>query len=190
MKQLLSILFLVSVVSCNLFTTREPEMPTTISSSQIPATTPEILFSNFKTSIETKELENYLACFVDQAFLNKKFSFIATAASVVQNPSLTEWSIEAERQYFNNLKSISLTGSSLSLTLNNLVSTTFGDSAVYQYDYSFNVNTKDENISATYKGTAIFKINIDKRNQWVIVNWQDISKDNSKTWSELKGRLY
>lgn len=176
--------------SCNLFSTREPELPTSTSTSQIPATTPEILFTNFRTSIEQKIIENYLACFVDQAFLNKKFKFYASANSLVQNPSLNDWGIEAERQYFNNLKSVSLEGNSLNLTLNNLISTTFGDSAIYQYDYIFNVNSKDASISGVYKGTAQFKINIDKRNQWVITSWQDVSIDNSKTWSDLKGRLY
>jgi hypothetical protein len=181
---------LIFFYSCNFFSTREPELPTSTSTSQIPATTPVILFNNFKSSIEEKILDNYLLCFVDAAFLNRKFKFIASANSLIQNPTLNDWGIEAERQYFNNLKSISLEGNSLKLNLNNLVNTSFGDSAIYQYDYEFNVNTKDPSISGTYKGTAQFKINLDKRNQWVITSWQDISKDNSKTWSDLKGRLY
>jgi len=190
MKKIILLLIICVLESCNLFSTREPELPTTSSTSQIPATTPEILFKNFKSSIEEKVVENYLACFVDQAFLNKKFRFVASANSLTQNPALNDWGIEAERQYFNNLKTIALTGNSLNLKLLNLVNTPLGDSAIYQYDYEFQVQTKDESINSTYKGTAQFKINLDKRNQWVITNWQDLSKDNSKTWSDLKGRLY
>ncbi|MCX7875458.1 MAG: hypothetical protein N2321_04730 [Melioribacteraceae bacterium] len=184
------LIILTILFGCNFFSTREPELPTSTSTSQIPATTPEILFRNFKSSIEQKAIDNYILCFVDQAFLNKKFKFIASANSLVQNPTLNDWGIESERQYFNNLKSISLEGNSLNLTLNNLINTSFGDSAIYQYDYEFNVNTKDISVTGTYKGTTQFKINLDKRNQWVITSWQDISKDNSKTWSDLKGRLY
>jgi len=34
------------------------------------------------------------------------------------------------------------------------------------------------------------KIFLDSRNQWVIVDWQDIKKENLLCWSDLKGRTY
>jgi len=190
MKISAAILLIITLSSCNFFTAREPELPTTTSNSQIPATTPDILFTNFKSSTESKILDNYLSCFADPSFINKKYVFIASAAAAVQFPVLSNWGIESERQYFKNLKTISLAGNSVSLNFSNQVNTSFGDSSIYQLDYSFNVVTKDQSITGEYKGTAQFKIYLDKRNQWVIVSWEDIRKSNQKSWSDLKGRLY
>jgi hypothetical protein len=191
MRAKLPILFLlITLASCDLFTTRDPEEPTAPSSSQTPATSPEILFANFKSSIEGKILDNYLACFVDQSFLTKKYSFVAAAGSSVQYPVLTNWGIEAERQYFNNLKSTSTAGSSITLQLSNSVNTPLGDSAIYQVNYTLSVALKDQTLSGDYSGIAQFKIYLDSRNQWVIAHWEDLRKDNSRTWSDLKGRMY
>ncbi|MDP3582568.1 MAG: hypothetical protein Q8S39_11595, partial [Ignavibacteria bacterium] len=54
------LILLVILTSCDMFSTREPELPTTSSSTQVPATTPDILFSNFKSSIEEKIIDNYI----------------------------------------------------------------------------------------------------------------------------------
>lgn len=175
--------------SCDLFSTRESEDPTSSSNSLIPATTPDILFSNFKSSIESKIVENYLSCFVDQTILKMKYTFIASSASTVQFPVLSNWGIEAERQYFNNLKTLSTSGNSISLKLSNQVNTPLGDSAFYQFDYILSVQTKDVTITGDYKGTAQFKI-YNRNNIWFIVTWEDLRKDNLKSWSDLKGRLY
>jgi hypothetical protein len=189
-KLLLASIIIFSVSSCELFTARDSEEPNSLSSSQVPATTPDILFINFKTSIESKIVENYLACFVDQTSLQKKYSFIASSGSMAQFATLSNWGIEAERQYFNNVKTISLAGNSILLKLSNQVNTPLGDSAIYQFDYIFSIQTKDQTIAGDYKGTAQFKIYLDSRNQWVIVSWEDLRKDDGRTWSDLKGRMY
>ncbi|RJQ59943.1 MAG: hypothetical protein C4517_11725 [Stygiobacter sp.] len=190
MKYFLILILLVGLSSCDLFSTREPELPTTSSITQVPASTPDILFGNFKSSIEEKVIDNYMVCFADPAFSSKKYTFTASAAAFVQYPVLTNWGIESERQYFNNLKTISLNGNSITLSLSKQVNTPLGDSAIYQADYSLTVNTKDQNITGDYKGTVQFKIYLDKRNQWVIGSWEDIRKGDQKSWSDLKGRLY
>jgi len=106
MKYFLILILLVGLSSCDLFSTREPELPTTSSITQVPASTPDILFGNFKSSIEEKIIDNYMVCFADPAFSSKKYTFTASAAAFVQYPVLTNWGIESERQYFNNLKTI------------------------------------------------------------------------------------
>ncbi len=191
MKNLLLLISLIFIItSCELFTARDSEEPNSLSSSLVPATTPDILFSNFKTSVESKIVENYLACFVDQTSLQKKYSFIASSGSRVQFPVLSSWGIEAERQYFNNIKTLSLSGNSITLKLSNQINTPLGDSALYQFDYLLSIQTKDQTITGDYQGTAQFKIYLDSRNQWVIVSWEDLRKDNLRSWSDLKGRMY
>lgn len=190
MKKIITALLMFSLISCDLLTTRDPEKPNTAGNSNIPATTPDILFSNFISSIQDKILENYLVCFIDPSFSNKKYKFIASAGSVSQYPVLIGWNIDSERQYFKNFKAIAKSGQSISLTLSNGNNTQLGDSAVYQYDYSLSFLANDQTVSGDYKGSVQFKIYLDSRNQWVIGEWFDLRKDNFSSWSELKGRLY
>ena len=184
------IFLLIGLASCDLLTTRDSEEPTTSGNNIIPATTPDILFNNFKASLEDKILENYLASFVDGSFLKKSFKYFPSAGSNSQYPALNNWSIESERQYFRNLKSISSQGKSITLSLFNSSNTTFGDSAIYQFEYKLTLVASDQSISGDYTGNTQFKIYLDSRNQWVIVEWNDFRKNNSKSWSDLKGRLY
>ena len=190
MKKIIIAFLMFSLISCDLLTTREPEQPNTAGNSNIPATSPDILFNNFISSIQNKILENYLACFIDPSFSNKKYKFIASAGSVSQYPALIGWNIDSERQYFQIMKAKAKDGQSITLTLSNGNNTQLGDSAVYQYDYSLSFLANDQTISGEYKGSVQFKIYLDSRNQWVIGEWYDLRKDNYSSWSELKGRLY
>lgn len=190
MKKIIFFLFFISLPSCDLLTTRNAEQPDTLGNSNIPATSKEILFSNFKASMEEKNLENYLSCFVDSSFLKKKFRYFAAPGLISQYPELNNWNIESERQYFQNLKTKVKTGQSISLTLTPGNYTQIGDSAFYQIDYSISVLSENQTINGMYAGSGQFKIFRDSRSQWVIVEWADLLKDNSKSWSELKGRLY
>jgi hypothetical protein len=173
-----------------LLTTRDPEEPEKLGANFIPATSPEILFQNLKSSVEEKIIENYLACLVDSSFLRKKFLFIPAVGSVTQYPVLNNWSYSSERQYFNNLKANLGSSSNVVLTFSNIKYTPFGDSANYTVDYSMQINSNNVTLKGNYVGGAIFKIYLDSRNQWVIVDWQDIKKENFQCWSDLKGRIY
>ncbi len=190
MKKLIFILAVVSLSACDLFTTRTPQDPVAPATNNVPATSPDILFNNFSSALEGKVLDNYMACFVDSSYLKKRFRFIASSGSTSQFPALASWNLDAERQFFRNLKSIASDGNSITLALSNPVNTQFGDSAVYQYDYTLSLLAADKTVSGTYQGTALFKIFLDSRNQWVIVQWEDSRKNNIQSWSDLKGRIY
>lgn len=176
--------------SCDLLSTREPEEPKSVGSNFITPTTPDLLFQNLESSVEEKILENYLACFVDSTYLNKRYNFISSGSSTLLYPILSSWGISSERQYFNNLIVRIQSGSSISLKYSNVVNTPLGDSAVYSFDYTLTVNSSNTSIAGEYQGTSRFKIFLDSRNQWVIGEWQDTKKDNSACWSDLKGRTY
>jgi len=188
MKKIIAAFLMFSLVSCDLLTTRDPEQPNTAGNSNIPATSPDILFNNFKSSIQDKILENYMQCFVDQTFLQKDFRFIP---SPTLYSNLINWDIDLEKQNFVNLKSRLGTNGTIVLELLNSTTTQIGDSATYQSDYNLTISANNQNIDGVYKGKGEFKIYLDKRNppQWVIVEWHDIAIENSLSWSELKGRL-
>ena len=190
MKKIIFSILALICVSCDLFTTRDPEAPTTTGNNNVPATTIEILFSNLKSSLENKIQENYLACLVDTTYLNKKFKYTSSSGASSSYPVLNGWNYDSERQYFKNLKAIAKSGQSISLALSNLNNTQLGDSAICQVDYLLSFQANDQTISGNYQGYAQFKVSRDSRNQWVIVEWADYKKENLQSWSELKGRLY
>ncbi len=190
MKKIVFILALITLGGCDLFTTRTPQTPVAPATSYVPATSPDILFNNFTSALQDKVLDNYMACFVDSSFLKKRFRFVASSGSSSQFPVLTSWNLDAEKQYFRNMKSIASDGNSVTLSLSNQINTQFGDSAVYQYDYTLSLLAADKTVSGAYEGTALFKIFLDSRNQWVIVQWEDSRKNNEQSWSDLKGRIY
>jgi hypothetical protein len=189
MKKIIFFLFFLSLSSCDLLTTRNAEQPDTLANSNIPATSPDILFQNLKSSIEEKVLENYMQCFVDPSFLKKEFKFFP---STTQYPVLNNWNLDMEKQNFVNLKTRSKTGNSIVFGLSHTNLTQFGDSAIYQFDYDLSISANDKNVNGDYKGKGEFKIFLDNRTlqQWVIVEWRDFAIENSSSWSELKWRLY
>lgn len=184
------IIILAFIWSCDLLTTRDPEDPIIERSSYIVPSTPDILFQNLSSSFEEKILENYIACFVDINYISKQYRFVPAAGSISQFAELANWNLDAERSYFNNLRTISGDNMPMLLSLYNERSEPIGDSAVYQFDYRLQVPLADENNSDEYEGSVLFRIYRDSRQQWAIGEWEDIKKENKISWSELKGRYY
>ncbi|MFC2135550.1 hypothetical protein ACFLTH_13130 [Bacteroidota bacterium] len=190
MKNCYFLIFLILLNSCDLLSTRDPEDPSSTRSNFVAATTPEILFQNMVESFREKIVENYMACFVDQAFLDTQYSFIPSAGSASQFNILNDWSVDLEQQYFSNVRSIVFENSPIGLEFSNEISNPSGESAIYQFDYTLTVPTSDPSVPSSYQGTVQFNINLDSRQIWVITEWQDTQRDNLPSWSELKGRFY
>ena len=191
MKKYIFILFLsLSIWSCDILNTRNPEPPDTGRKTYLPATTPDILFRNLKNSLKEKVVENYMACFVDNAFIQIPFLFLASSEAVAAYPTLAEWDLSGEQQYFNNLVVNTRSDVPIILTLQNEIKNTMGDSANYQYDYIITLTPVGDKLQTSYRGNLEFTIYLDSRNQWVIARWVDHKIGNNPSWSELKGILY
>jgi hypothetical protein len=178
------------IIGCDILNTREPEQPDTGRKTYLPATTPDILFLNLKNSLKEKVLENYMACFVDNAFISVPFFFRASPEAVAAYPVLADWDLSGEQQYFNNLSVNTRADTPIILTLQNEIKNTMGDSANYQYDYIISLTPIGDKLHKTYKGNLEFTIYLDSRNQWSIARWVDHKIGNNPSWSELKGTLY
>ncbi len=184
------IVLALSLFSCDILTTREPERPDTQRKNYLPATTPDILFQNLQSSFKEKVLENYMASFVDDSFSKLTFAFKPSSKSMASFPALAMWDLAAEKQYFNNLIINTEKEIPIILDLQNEVKNTMGDSAVYQFSYILSLTPESDNLKNSYRGNLTFYINLDKRNQWVISRWEDYNLGDNPTWSELKGLLY
>lgn len=188
-SKLIIVIILIFIAGCELFTAREDELPENIGSNYVPPTTPDILFNNLKNSLSEKVIENYMASFVDTAFLSANFEYIAASGAASTFQTLSEWNLSDERIYINNVFS-AVQDQKITLSLTDEASTPLGDSAYYFYNYTLAVPTDQEDAPSAYQGSVEFTINLDERNQWVITRWRDIQLDNLPSWSELRGRFY
>lgn len=193
MKQIYFILFSILISGCDLFTTRSAEPPSQARSDFQQAVTPELLISNFVSSLKDLNVQNYLACISDSSFSPKSFAFSPSSGAISQYPSLADnWGKKNEEAYFNNLRSKITPNLPISLTLSNVSQNPQGDSLVYSASYFLNVPTNDATFPQNYQGTLIFNMIRDSRSIWSIYYWQDSKNSSSQlpSWSELKGRTY
>lgn len=181
-------LFLIS--GCDFLTTRNAEEPDIGRSSFVVATTPEQLFINLTDSFREKIERNYESCFVDSSFLNKKFVFYASSEAISKFSVLSNWNIDAEKDYFRNFIANIPIEKTVVVSLFNESSSQQGDSALYNFDYTILLPNISNQIELEYRGSSQFRINLDANNQWVITEWTDIGIDEYPSWSVLKGNFY
>lgn len=183
------IVILIFLIGCDILSTRDPELPEAGRTSLLPATTPQILFSNLRESLEQKVTENYLVCFSDTNLVSAEFTFTPAVGAANRYSILNEWNKDCERRYFNNLKNLVTQNQTIDLTFYNEYSNIQAEYAIYQYDYTISVKLSS-GVQEIYKGNSQFTIKTDKNNTWVITDWVDIGAEGSQSWSELKGRYY
>lgn len=182
--------FQILISGCELFTTREAEMPDQGRSNFQQATEPEIVISNLKNSFSDKNVQNYLACFVDTSFSSRKYFFQPSSEAVSQFPFLLDnWDLSDEQRYFNSLIASVQKDFPLTLLMNDEKYTRSGDTVIYSSTYFINLSISQPSISI-YQGSLQFYMLNDARSVWVIYYWQDIKLPDLPSWSELKGSYY
>ncbi len=179
------------IESCDIFSTRDEELPEEGRSNFQVAITVDILIQNFINSLSDKNTQNYIACLSDSVFTNVSFNFVPSAEAVSQFPSLaSDWSLRNEEQYLNNVISKINSDIPIRLTLTNMQISPQGDSATYSANYFLNVPHNDVSIPKDFEGGLRFSLIRDSRNVWSISKWQDIKFEGNPSWSELKGMFY
>ncbi len=193
MKIKLHILFILLIpfhLSCDLFMTRDPEDPADRKSNFQSAFVPEIVIENLKYSFEDKNVQNYLACFVDTSFSARSFHFQPSSEALSQYQFLGQgWSLNDEQRYLNSIIASVPTDFPLILSFTDETFSRSGDTVVYSASYSINLPFIQPETSI-YQGNVQFNMTNDARSVWVIYYWQDIKLQNNPSWSELKGKYY
>ncbi|MGB5849449.1 MAG: hypothetical protein WBH40_13230 [Ignavibacteriaceae bacterium] len=191
MKRLVIILLLFSAVSCDIFETRDAESPDQSRSNYRPATSPEILIQNLIDSFADKDVVNYQNTFVT-GLSNRDFIFVpsSTASSRFQNLWPT-WNIDAEVQYFNNMKTsvpdelpVLLSGLSLSPESFSI----FGDSLKYNSEYFISIPQINSEPLIFQGNLELSMINVSTL--WEVYFWKDNAIEDNPSWSDLKGSVY
>jgi hypothetical protein len=185
------IFFILLLGGCDLFKTRDAQMPDQPRSNYEIAVTPDLLIQNLVNSLKDVNLQNYLACFSDISFSGKSYLFYPSSGAASLFPSFAyPWDKKNESAYFTNLISRIPSGVQVTLVITNSNSSQQGDSIIYSASYTLNVPFTDSSIPSLYQGDLKFNMIRDSRLVWSIYLWQDIKSTQYPSWSELKGRLY
>lgn len=182
---------MLGVLGCDIFDTREPESPTQTSSNFLPPTQPEVVLENLRNAVSEQNIENYLRSFVDSTFSTRRFEFIPTLDAQSQYFTVfSNWSLQSEREYFENLRSQTAPSAFSSLIFNDdRFESLQSDSAVYNANYRLVFQHSRPGTPTEAKGNTLFYLSTDSRNNWVIHRWVDLKTGTDFSWSELKGRF-
>ncbi|MFN4111101.1 MAG: hypothetical protein ACK4G1_02420, partial [Ignavibacteria bacterium] len=102
----------------------------------------------------------------------------------------SNWTLQNEKNYFENLKSKIKEGGTITLSVFNIDRGTIqGDSVIYSADYSLLVDHSVESFPHEFRGHLQFTLFRNLKGEWSILNWKDSKNTESFTWSELKGRF-
>ncbi len=198
MKKQFSIFVIIcvsAVLHCtNPFSTRSPEEPdlgsgTGISDNSLQ-TDPNRILEKIQQAFEMKDSRAYRACFADASLIGVEFSFIAEDTEM---PRLTNWTLDDEERYFNNL--VSITSVDFLVSPENPIPTPVSNSPdTLQLDYEYLITTKQLRAnSERYKGRSIMRILKFTDELWYIYEWHDlrVSRDSQtdSTWSTLKANF-
>lgn len=174
---------------CGLFQTRDPESPVTSSGVNPPASTPEMVLSNFIGAVQQKNLQDYRKLFSDTLTGTKAFVFVPTADATVRYGSVfSHWSSSSESQYFSNVLASLQTSSYPSLAfLNQSIVRFQSDSAIISTEYLLIMPHKLTTVPTTFTGRADFYAAPDKNQSWTIYRWVDFTTKRDSSWSDCKG---
>lgn len=189
MKILIFILPLLFLSGCDIFQTRDAELPDQSRSNYTPPSEPQILIQNLINSFSDKNAINYLKSFSDPDFSEKIFSFIPSAEASARFQIWDDWSRDDEFQYFNNLINSVPEELPVSLSIFNEEISTLEGGFNYSAEYSISVprlNTEP----IIYKGTLNFNIIRYDAGTLAIHVWEDIAIPGFQSWSELKGEKH
>lgn len=188
---LLSLLICVVVFTgCGLFETREPEAPSSGSSTFVPPTSPDLVIDNLENAVAEKSTENFLRCLVDTLSSSQRYEFLPTASAAGRYAStFTEWSLQSERAWFSAVKAFSDADAPSGLTLTGSFSVIAADSAIYEGRYDLSFRHGVSSVAENARGTLQFILHTDRNSIWSITRWTDIPLNDETSWSEWKGRF-
>jgi len=191
MKWFVYIILLLFLISCDLFQTRPPEGPDQSKSNYTPPSQYDILIQNIIYSFADKNTDNYRKSFelVDDLTSNT-FAFIPSSSAQVAYQGIWDgWDVQAEEQYFNNIKTTVPDELPMTLTLS-MDPASFSvlsvDSVKYSSRYSISIPQRTSD-PLNYQGNVELTLVRDSRQIWVIYYWKDYAIGDSPSWSDLKG---
>jgi hypothetical protein len=182
----------LGLAACGLFQTRTPEAPTQPSDSFIPATDADAVVQNLQSAIAEKSSVNYVRCLADASHAKQPYVFVPSATAAATYAGIfAHWTVDDERQYFQNLvaRTAGKPSAFSNLVLAHKTILLSGDSTVVSYDYTFTFEHNDPSFPTVATGTMQLVMGPDNTNAWVIYRWTDYKTTSDVTWSHFKGKF-
>ncbi|HLF20615.1 MAG TPA: hypothetical protein VI704_07480 [Bacteroidota bacterium] len=133
---------------------------------------------------------NYLRSFADSSSTGRAFQFAPTTQAVSRYGGVfVAWTKQSEQQYFENLKSKLVTGTTPILDFLTLTEQSRqADSAQYNATYRLTALHTQANVAKLVRGQSQFLLITDRSRNWIIWRWVDVAQSSTdSTWSDLKG---
>jgi len=168
----------------NPFATREVEAPNRDRSNREIPSDPEAVLRNLQYAIADKNETNYMDCLTPNAFF---FQFIPDQIVKEFNPTVFErWGLEAERNYFNQIRNYVPDDSLSQLIFQEISSEVFADSALLRQKYTLILrHTYQGNVPRKVTGQAYFWL-FKEAGYWFIRRWFDFGTAGEPSWSTIK----
>jgi len=179
---------LIGFAGCDIFEARDPENPNSTKSSYRTPVEPKDVIQNLINSFKDKNANDYKKNFATGLPLVNQEFFFAPSGNVL-SIFPTEWTVDYEFQYFNNLVVRVPQDIPITLTFSNEFYDVRADSSIYSADYSISVPVVNSE-PKIYEGSLKFTLITDINAAWVIYFWEDLAKTGSTSWSELKIEFY
>lgn len=186
--KIFSMIIVFGLNACDLFTVREPENPNETKSSYRVPVEPKDVIENLKNAFKDKNSNDYKKNFSTGApLVNRDFFFVPSANVFASFP--TDWNVNDEFQYFNNLVTRSPQDIPITLSFSEEVYDIRADSSIYSAKYFLSIPVLNSE-PKIFQGNLKFTMTTDIKAAWIIHYWEDITIPGSKSWSELKLEFY
>ncbi|MCE1164607.1 MAG: hypothetical protein LWX07_04295 [Bacteroidetes bacterium] len=191
MRALISIAAVIIIAaalhSCAL---RDDETPTNSRTTFVPPTSPDLVMVNLQFAVIEKDVNNYMACFVDSMYSTRRYAYVPDVVSQIQYPIFQNWKLSNEKTYFTSLITLMDANATSNVFFSNPTLNTLADTAVYDADYLLRADHQKTNVAKTLKGKIRLILSADSRNLWSIHKWIDFkTQDTDTTWSVLKANF-
>lgn len=181
-------LILITISGCDLFQVRDPENPDETKSSYRVPVEPKDVILNLINSFSDRNSNDYKKNFsTGLPLVSRDFFYVPSGNVTSIFPS--DWYVDDEFQYFNNLLTRSPEDVPITLSFTEEVYDVRADSALYTAKYSISVPVNNSE-PKLYQGSLKFTMTIDINSAWIIYFWEDIANQGLKSWSDLKIEFY
>lgn len=186
--RIIYLIILISIASCDHFSTRSPEEPQTGRSDFRTPDTPDIVINNLMSSFSNQNIVNFLRCFQDANY-ESDLKFTPSQSAQANNPGFfIDWTLRNEEIIMNNIFNSLEPNAIPFLSISNIDQQQNPLSTLLQADYFIRVNTSKD-IAKEYAGTLQFKLISETNDYWYISEWIDFNSSSStisESWSNLK----
>ncbi len=181
----------LALASCQ---TRTPEEPDGGRGTFEPPTSPQIVVSNFRSSVIEKNTQNFMLCLADPSRSRNPYFFDPSAEIGARYQAIfSSWSLTKEQQAFLSMIARLPSDQLIELEFENSnIAFSSPDSTVWVANYLLTPRLGISTLPETLSGTLVFTITPEPSGLWSISRWSDAKRpaDTAEsTWSLLKAQL-